>query len=212
MERVALTYRDLVVAPGLERAALLALAAEATGARTVLYPGCSVHVTPSRFFEQVTYVDRSPAARAFFEDPGAVLRVVRASASARAGATLRYLEADFTSPLPFPDGSFDLLLALGAGGVSRSCARYVRAGGWILSDDHDGDAFEAASLPRLALVGAVVERGRRLRLETEALERLLVPRAGPPGRRARGPRRTGRPPYAREAFADLFTVPRAPAP
>jgi hypothetical protein len=204
VSRQAELYRDFVVAPALERDDLLRLAAARTGARTVLYPGCSVHVTPSRHFGHVVYVDRSPAARAFFADPAAALDVARASTDACAGASLRFLEADFTGPLPFPDRSFDLLLALGAGGVTRSCWRYVRAGGFVLTDDHEGDALDAHGVSGLRLVAVFVRRGRTLGLEEPPGEGLLVPKLPAPGRLARGPRRAGRPAYVREAEAYLF--------
>lgn len=208
--RVAELYRERVVDPGLERSDLLELVLARTRARTVLYPGCSIHVTPSRFFEHVVYVDRSEVSRAFFADPAQVLGVVRGDASARAGASLRFLAADFTAPLPLPEGSFDLLLALGAGGVTRACHRYVRTGGFVLSDDHEGDAFEARSIGGLRLVAAALAAGRRLRLEESDLEGLLAPAAPPPGRRARGPRRAGRPHYRRTAAAYLFVRDQSP--
>lgn len=198
------SYQTFVVEPGLERTELLRIARDRTGARTALYPGSSIHVTPSRLFEHVVYVDRSPLARDFFADPTAVLEVVRASTLARPGASLRFIEGDFTRPLPFPDASFDLLLALGTGGVTRACRRYVRAGGFVLTDDHEGDAHEARGFADLTLVAVVMRRGTGLRLDERDLDGFLEPRPPAPSRRARGPRRAGRPPYLREAEAYLF--------
>lgn len=207
--RAASLYRSLVVEPGLERFDLLRLVRDRTGARTVLYPGSSVHVTPSRLFGHVVYVDRSELARAFFADPAAVLEVVRASAAALPGSALRFLHADFKRPLPLPDGGFDLLLALGAGGVTLACGRHVRPGGFVLSDDHEGDALAASASPDLSLVAAFVRHGRELALLDGELEGFLAPRTPPHPRRARGPRRAGRPPYRREAEAYLFVRTRA---
>jgi hypothetical protein len=44
---------------------------------------------------------------------------------------VRFLPLDFTRPLPLRDASFELQLALHAGGIARACGRYLRpAGSW----------------------------------------------------------------------------------
>jgi len=157
--RVETIYREYVVAPGLERAALLEALRERFSERpTMLYPGSSVHVTPSFFFEHVVYVDRSPLAHDFFANEEGVRAVIDGGKRYRGASFVRFIEADFTRPLPVPEESFDVLLALYAGGISRACTRYVRPGGLVLTNDHHGDAREAAALPELSLEAVVEER------------------------------------------------------
>lgn len=161
--RVKVLYDEYVVAPGLERLALFeALRARfAKATPTVLYPGSSIHVTPSFCFEHVVYVDRSPLARDFFASKDGVMEVIGARKQFRGAPFVRFIDADFTAPLPVPEASFDLLLALYAGGIARACARYLKPGGLLLTNDHHDDAGEASSDPELRLEAAVDEgRGR----------------------------------------------------
>ena len=78
-----------------------------------------LHVTPSFWLQHVVYVDRHGRAGRFFADEEGVRRFVNARRHYRPPAYLRFLSADYTRPLPLPEASFDLLLALYAPGVSR---------------------------------------------------------------------------------------------
>jgi len=179
--RIAVIYQEYVVAPGLERTALLeALRTRCARAATVLYPGSSVHVTPSFYFQHVVYVDRSELSRGFFARPEAVRDVVRARKTYRQQPFVRFIEQDFATELPVPEASFDVLLALYAGGISRSCARYLKPGGLLLTSDHHGDARDAAGLPGFELQAVARERRGKVLFEEERLERYVAPAA--PGR------------------------------
>jgi SAM-dependent methyltransferase len=174
--RVAVIYQEYVVTPGLERAALLeALRARCAREAAVLYPGSSVHVTPSFFFQHVVYVDRSEFSRDFFAQRQAVLDAVNAHKTYRQQPFIRFVEQDFTSDLPVPEGSFDVLLALYAGGISKACARYLKPGGLLLSNDHHGDARDAAGLPGFELQAVVQERRGKVLFQDGDLERYAPP-------------------------------------
>ena len=142
-----------MVAHGLERDEVLRALRDRFQPATVLYPGCLLHVTPSCWFQHVVYVDRHPLAARFFADTEGVRRIVNGRKRYRQPAYVRFIEQDFTrGPLPLRPASFDLLLALYAPDVSRTCVDYLRPGGLLLSNDHHGDAEDAAGDPRLALV------------------------------------------------------------
>jgi hypothetical protein len=42
----------------------------------VLYPGCSIHITPAFYFPHVVFVDQAPQAVAFFSDRAPILDLV----------------------------------------------------------------------------------------------------------------------------------------
>lgn len=158
--RVASIYDEYVVAHGLERSELLAsLRERCGGSPTVLYPGSFVHVTPSFYFQHVVYVDTSDFARAFFDQTEDVLDLVRARRTYLQQPYVRFLRQDFTHQLPLQQSSFDVLIALYTSDVSRTCRRYVKPGGMILSDNHHGDAEQAAAFSDLELL-AVAEQQR----------------------------------------------------
>lgn len=198
--RIPVIYHEYVVAPDLERAALLeALRARCPRDASALYPGSSVHVTPSFFFQHVVYVDRSELSRDFFGQEHAVLALVNARKRYRQQPFVRFLERDFTAALPVPERSFDVLLALYAGGVSAACARYLKPGGLLLSNNHHGDAADAARLSGFELRAVIEERRGKARFyEGEDLDRY-----GPPG----GSSMTG---SRGEAKADYYLFRRLP--
>jgi SAM-dependent methyltransferase len=184
--RIADIYQAYVVAHGLDRVALFeALRARCVGEAAVLYPGAFVHVTPSFFFQHVVYVDQSDFSRHFFARTQAVLDIVNQHKHYRQRPFIRFVQQDFTTDLPVPEGSFDLLLALYAGGVSRACARYLKPGGLLLTNDHRGDARDAAQLPDLELQAVIDERRGKVRFDEKDLERYALT-AGPARPRHQG--------------------------
>lgn len=169
--RVETRYIEYVVDPGLERRSLFeALAAERPEIETVLYPGSSIHVTPSFYFRHVVYVDRSDRAARFFADAEMVQTLVADRGHHRKPPHVRFVHQDFTLPLPLRESSFDLALALYAPGACAAAAPFLRSGGLLVTDNHRSDALSAFSDDRLVLV-AVGRSGRRhVRLSADDLE------------------------------------------
>lgn len=136
-------YRSIYAGLGFERAGLFKTIRETFACREVLYPGCSVHMTPSLYFPHVIYVDQSDAAEKFFEDERVVLEFVNRHKLYRQSTYIRFIRQDYSQPLPLRESGFDLLLALFAGGIARSCAKYLKPGGLLLTNNHQGDAADA---------------------------------------------------------------------
>lgn len=202
MTRTEELYQQYVIAHGLERAGLFALLRERYGPPgTVLYPGCFLHLTPSFYFQHVVYVDRNELAARFFAETTGVLQAISARKQYRQKPHVRFISQDFTEPLEVPAASFGLLLALYAGGICRSCVGYLKGGGLLLSNDHEGDAAEAAAHPELELVAVVMERRDTYELLDGDLSGYLVPKQ----KRGPGTSRTlGRPDYERSAHYYVF--------
>lgn len=123
--------------------------------KDVLYPGCSVHITPSLHFPHVVYMDKSEVAANFFADEKSISEFVRRNKHYRQSAYIRFIHQDYSQPLPLKEGSFDLLLALFAEGIAKSCAKYLRPGGLLLTNNHQGDAVDAVHDRRFRLIGMV---------------------------------------------------------
>ena len=144
-------YADL----GFERQDLFDLIAERYHPVEVLYPGCSTHLTPAFFFPHVVFVDRDPAAQTFFSDHAKVLDLVKRRKIYRRSPYVQFVFQDFTQPLPLPLNQFDLLLALFTGGVAKACTVYLKTGGFLLSNNHRQDAFDAAQDNELTLIATI---------------------------------------------------------
>ena len=181
-------YADL----GFEREGLFAAAAEWIAPATVVYPGCSVHVTPSFRFAHVVYIDRDPAAAAFFARHDEVMRFINSRKRYPRPAYVRFIAADYAAPLPELDGRFDLLLSLYAPGVVEACGRYLKPGGRLLTHDGMGDATAAAADPRFQREATIVLRGDRYVVEPGAGSSDARRERPAPGLRGRGPALTFR--------------------
>ncbi|HNT25812.1 MAG TPA: class I SAM-dependent methyltransferase [Anaerolineales bacterium] len=157
-------YQTQYVDFNFERSGLFDLLEKKYHPIEVLYPGCSVHITPAFSFPHVVFVDQSPQAAAFFADQDAILELVKRRRTYRRSPYIQFLAQDFTRPLPLPEGQFDLLLALFAGGVSKACLAYLKPGGLLLSNNHHNDAVEAAQEPGLTLVATLQNQRGKYRL------------------------------------------------
>lgn len=161
-------YRRLYAGLRFERGALFELVRKTYHPVQVLYPGCSIHLTPAFYFPHVCFVDHSPEAADFFSDRQSLLDTISRQRKYRRTPYIQFIDQDFTEPLPLPAGQFDLLLALFAGGISKACQPYLKQGGLILTNNHHDDALEAAQDKELRWVASIrMHRGRYQLQEAE---------------------------------------------
>lgn len=159
-----------------DRSGLFCALADTWPIDRALYPGSYVDLSPSTAFPSVVYVDSDRRAARFFADPDLVAAELAGRTRPGAGREVRFLATDYTHPLDLPEGSVDLLISLFAGPVWEHCSRYLRPAGWLLANTSHGDASLAALDPALRLAAAVQHRDGRYRLDTERLDRYLVPK------------------------------------
>jgi hypothetical protein len=148
-------YETQYIELDFERAGLFKAIRDQYPCKEVLYPGCSAHITPSLYFPHVVYVDKSEGAAQFFAEEKPLLDFVKRHKHYKQSAYIRFIHQDYSKSLPLRKGSFDLLLALFAEGVAKSCAQYLKPGGLLLTNNHQGDAVDAVNDRKLKLVGTV---------------------------------------------------------
>ncbi|MCC7452199.1 MAG: class I SAM-dependent methyltransferase [Anaerolineae bacterium] len=182
MKRSPLTdfYKKYYVDMAMERAGVFAVMRDSFGCETVLYPGCFIHVTPSFFFSHVVYVDLNEKAQELLADTAAVLDVVNSHKRYKRSAYVRFIAQDYTTPLPIVDNSFDLLIALYAGGIARACKRYLKIGGLLLTNDHHDDAGAALRDGELALTAVLLPQEDRYQVVDRDLHQYFVPKKPSP--------------------------------
>lgn len=143
--------------PG-DRHRLFRAVADVVDAETVFYPGSWCDVAASFVWPSVTYVDIDRRAVRFFDDTDGVLEVIAAIDGAPGDADVRFIHADYTEQLPLETESFDLVVSLYAGPVSRHCTSYLRIGGALLVNTSHGDVALASIDSRYELSGVVMSR------------------------------------------------------
>lgn len=150
-------YRNLYSDIDFDRKDLFALIREKFLCSNVLYPGCSVHITPSFVFQHVVFVDKSRYAMDFFADKQAVLELIEMNRIYKTSPYCRFLSCDYKAErLPLEDMNFDLAISLYADNVINFCKRYVREKGIILSNNFHDEVLEAMQKHKdLILIGYV---------------------------------------------------------
>jgi len=109
---------------------------------SVLYPGSSIHITPSFFFKRVVYVDNYKQAPNFFKNPE-VVEFINKQKIYNETHIVIYHDADYTTDFGENNESFDMLLSQYAGFISQACKKYLKIGGLLVVNDSHGDASMA---------------------------------------------------------------------
>jgi len=189
--------------PG-DRESLFQVIADAFTVDRALYPGSYVDISASFVFSEVTYVDIDNTAAVFFRDTAGVDALIARHGRQPGMAKWAFIHADYSDSLGLDDGSFDLLVSLYAGFVSRSCARYLRRGALLVVNASHGDVAMASIDPRLELVAVIDHRSGRYTVSDANLESYLIPKRETEITEA-AVKASGRGiPYTKSPFAYLF--------
>lgn len=158
--QIAHQYQKLYCEMGFERSVLFEVISKIYKCTYVLYPGSSVHITPSFYFRHVAYIDKSEISNLFFEDIDEVIKYVNENKKYRQSPYIQFLNEDFTKELSIKTDNYDLLIAIYADNVIDSCKRYVRTGGLILTNDYHGEGQKTLLDPTIALEAIIKRKGK----------------------------------------------------
>ena len=89
-------------------------------------------------------------------------------------------EQDFSEGFPEKKGSFDILISLYAGFISKYCGEYLKKGGILLANNSHGDAPLAYLDKRFELIGVVKRNGNRFSYSENALDSYFIPKGKKP--------------------------------
>lgn len=167
-------YQKQFVDINFERAGLFKMLKERYHCNEALYPGSSVHITPSFFFPHVAYVDQSPTAAGFFADMEGIQTYVSRNKHYKRKTYIRFIPQDYRLPLKLHPGGFDLLISLYAGGVSQACKKYLKVGGILVTNDHQNDVEDVVTDTDFKLRTVLKYSGGKYRFMDENLEQFLA--------------------------------------
>ncbi|XP_057309442.1 uncharacterized protein LOC130647559 [Hydractinia symbiolongicarpus] len=105
----------------------------------VLYPGCHRHITASLIFEDVVYVDNYSKVQTLYDDPKALAWIdehKEYNNDAKIKFKCKNFEGDFGEKV----NSFDLIMSMSAGIVTKSGSKYLKKSGYFLVSDAHFDA------------------------------------------------------------------------
>jgi hypothetical protein len=123
--------------------------------KRALYPGSYVDITPSFYFPYTVYVDNDKKAKKFFKDGELIKNFIDFNKEYNQDSFFRYFPNDYRLNIDEDKNSFDLLISLYAGFVSKYCKNYLKNGGLLLANDSHGDASMAQLDGRFRLIGVI---------------------------------------------------------
>ena len=163
-------YTDI----GFDRTNLFEFIKKVFHSEKVLYPGSSIHISPSFVFKQVIYVDKSKGAADFFADNQEVSKIIEKNKRGPVSGYYEFLAHDYINEhLPLRDNSFDLLISLYADNIIDYCRRYVRDKGIIISNNFHDEAVKAVKYNELTLIGYINRTKNRYACYKDELTRKL---------------------------------------
>ncbi|OGU55127.1 MAG: hypothetical protein A2V66_17565 [Ignavibacteria bacterium RBG_13_36_8] len=121
-----------------ERTQLFKLLAEEYGPKYILYPGCSTHITPSIFFSHVLYIDKSEEAAEYFNKLPEIIIMVRRNKQYKQQPNIEFINKDYET-VQLRD-TYDLLLSLYSPNIIKSCCRFVKKDGLVLTHNFQNEA------------------------------------------------------------------------
>jgi len=158
-----------------ERLKLFELLAHYFEIKSALYPGSALHVTPSFFFPLTVYIDTYSKAKIFFKK-NIIDDVISARKIYLEKPIVRFYPTDFRKETNERENSFDLLISLYAGFVSKYCKRYLKIGGILIVNNSHGDASMASIDADYEFIGTIHLRNRKYYFSQKNLDQYFIPK------------------------------------
>ena len=115
----------------------------------------------------------SETAKEYFQNTKNITDIINNNKKYRQSAYIQFIHSDYMKELPIRENNYDLLLAIYAGGITRSCKKYIKPGGIIVSNNHLSDAKEALADSSLTLEALIRRKGKKYQIEEKTGEKLL---------------------------------------
>lgn len=101
--------------------------------KSVIYPGCSIHITPSFYFSHVIYIDKSSLSKQFFSEIEDVYNLIYRYKKNGQKSYIKYINIDFTKKLPLLENNYDCLISIFSGKQIEYCEKYLQSNGIVIT-------------------------------------------------------------------------------
>jgi hypothetical protein len=110
-----------------------------------------MHTTPSFVIPKMVYIDIDKRCPKFFQSK-VTLSFIDKQKKYEEPTTIKLYSADFSSAIDENEESFDLLISLYSGFVSKYCTKYIKKNGIVLANNSHGDA------PLVQFLGSIIKK------------------------------------------------------
>jgi hypothetical protein len=142
--------------------------------KRALYPGSYVDITPSFYFPYTVYIDNDNKAKKFFKEGEMIKEYIDKNKEYTQDSFFRYFPNDYSLKIDEKENSFDLLISLYSGFVSKYCKNYLKNGGLLLANDSHGDASMAKLDNRFRLIGVINISGSNYEFSQKNLDQFFI--------------------------------------
>ena len=118
-----------------ERSGLFEILNKEFKIKNVLYPGSSLHITPSFYFNYVIYIDNSDLSNKFFKSINAVRDIINRNKRYRTNCYFKFYFHDYMQKIDFINEKFDLIISLYSNNVIKYFKEYLKKDGIFLYSD-----------------------------------------------------------------------------
>ena len=144
-----------------------------------IYPGSFVHITPSFYINNMTYIDSDKRISNFFEDEN-LFRYIDKNKTYIDKPIFTGYQADFNSDLPIETESFDIMFSFYAGFISQSCKKYLKNDSILVCNNSHGDASIAYTDPDYSLISVIKRSGDKFEIIDDNLDSYFKKKDGRP--------------------------------
>jgi hypothetical protein len=200
-------YKQYFVDKSEERKNLFKKLVELYKPRKGLYPGSFVHITPSFYIQEMTYIDSDKRIRRFFEDENVRNYITRHKAYDEYPVITAF-QADYSSDLPIDKHYFDILFSFYAGFISQSCKKYLGNAGLLVCNNSHGDASIAYTDNDYRLMAVIIREGINFSISDKELDHYFIKKDGTSIDTEYVLKNMKGEKFTREAYAYLFAINR----
>ncbi len=186
-----------------ERRQLFEVVADRYHPQKGIYPGSFVHITPSLFISEMTYIDSDRRLSAFFED-SKVREFIAENKVYPQDPVIDWYQSDYSEKLPVQKGIFDVMFSFYAGFISQICKGYLKEGGIIVCNNSHGDSSLASVDKDYQLVAVIRRNIDNFTISKENLDTYLIKKDGTPIDREKVIKRMVGENFTKKAFAYIF--------
>lgn len=175
-----------------------------------IYAGSFVHITPSFYIQDMTYVDFDKRMNKFFKDEQ-VYEYIKANKTYEGKPLITYYQKDYSDKIPVKEKSYDVIFsffsaAKGSGFISQACKKYLKQGGLLVCNNSHGDASIAATDPMYQLIAVINRNNTKFYIQEKRMDDYLKKKNGKPIDQAKVKETIIGETFSKKAYAYIFKL------
>ncbi len=168
-----------------------------------LYPGSFVHITPSFYIQNMTYIDTDNRCSTFFSKTN-IKSYINKEKLFKENFKIQFINADYTQKLELNKSKFDILISLYSGFVSQYCKQYLKKGRILIVNNSHGDAPLVFLDKSFELINVIKRNASYFKLSDNTLNDYFQTKDGKPINKEKIIKKMKGPGYIKSAYAYIF--------